>query len=187
MSSGRTSTPIGAASVGFVECAAPLFKLEEGSARLQALRPGRRQSIEAAAASGGVAEEAAHAILAQPIEQDVGQGGAGLAFPRRQSRHAVREMQWQTRVDRQDQHVVVPIFSGGGADGDLVRPGAARRDEFADPPQGLDCLGARRGAGDDLRQRRCRPRIGAKLAGEPGGIGIAGIAPAEPHLVAPGQ
>ena len=133
-----------------------------------------------------VAEEAAHAILAQLIEQDVGQGGAGLALPGRQSWNAVREMQWQTRVDRQDQHVVIPIFSGGGADSDLVRPGAARRDEFADPPQGLDCLGARRGAGDDLRRRRCRPRIGAKLTGEPGGIGVAGIAPVEPHLMRQG-
>lgn len=60
-------------------------------------------------------------------------------------------MQWQTRIDRQDQHVVVPIVSDGGADGDLIRAGAARRDEFADPPQGLDRLGARRRAGDDLR------------------------------------
>jgi hypothetical protein len=55
----------------------------------------------------GVAEKAAEALFDSTVKQDVGEDGAGLAFPRRQSRHTVREMQPQTSVRRQHQHVVI--------------------------------------------------------------------------------
>ena len=55
--------PISAASMGLVECTAPLFKLEEGSARAKALRPRRGQLSEGAAVCGGMPEKAADALL----------------------------------------------------------------------------------------------------------------------------
>ena len=58
--------------MGLVECTAPLFKLEEGSARSKARRPRRRQLGEGAAVCGGMPEKAADALLTQPVEQDVG-------------------------------------------------------------------------------------------------------------------
>ena len=91
------------------------------------------------------------------------------------------------RPTAKHQHVVVPVLQWPWRRRrSHLAAVAARRDEFADPAQGLTASERGVGAGDDLRQRRWRPRIGAKLTGEPGGIGVAEIAPAEPHLMRQG-
>ena len=101
-----------------------------------------------------MAEKAADALLTQPVEQNVGEGSAGLTFPRRQSRHTMREMQRQTSVRRQHQHVVIPVLRRRRAHGDLFWARPTRRDEFAYPTQGFDGLSTWLGAGDGLRRRR---------------------------------
>ena len=113
-----------------------------------------------------MAEEPADAILAEAVEQDVGERGAGLAFARRKSGHAMREMERQLRVRRENQEVLVPVLGRRRADRDLFRTRAAGGDQLAHPAQRFDDFGVGVGARDDLeRTRRRRLRIDDPIAG----------------------
>ena len=72
--------PVGAAGMGLIKRAAPLIELEKRGTGLQALGPRWRKIIETLAAAGGVAEKSAHTILAEPIQQHIGERCAGLAL-----------------------------------------------------------------------------------------------------------
>jgi len=63
-----------------IEGAPPLIELEERGARPKTLGPGRWEGLKSTAATGGVSEQPAHAVLAEPVQQDIGERRAGLAF-----------------------------------------------------------------------------------------------------------
>ena len=73
-----------------------------------------------------MAEQSPEAILAKPVEQDVGKCGARLSLARCEDRHAVREMEWEIRVRDENQEVLVLVLGGRGTDRDLIGSRAAR-------------------------------------------------------------
>jgi hypothetical protein len=94
-------------------------------------------------------EQPPDAILAEAVEQDVGERRAGLSLARGENGDAMREMERQAGVGDQHEEVLVPFGGGGGADRDLFGTRAAGCDELAHPAQRFDDLRARIGAGDN--------------------------------------
>lgn len=77
---GANVHPVGAAGMGLIKRAPPLIELEKRGTGLQALGPRWRKIIKTLAAAGSVAEKPAHTILAEPVQQHIGERRAGLAL-----------------------------------------------------------------------------------------------------------
>ncbi len=126
----------------------PSLRRVEHEAAGQVPGPALRQGAEGRAVPGDGPGEAQHAIAIEPLQQQVGQGRAGLAVAGRQGAPAVREMHVDVRLGRERQHEVVVVARRRGRDGDVARRDAAG-EMAAGPAEGLHHLVTRAGAARD--------------------------------------
>ncbi len=132
----------------------PSLRRVEDEAAGQVPAPALRQGAEGRAVSGDGPGEAQHAIAIEPLQQQVGQGRAGLAVAGRQGAPAVREMHVDVRLGRERQHEVVVVARRRGRDGDVARRDAAG-EMAAGPAEGLHHLVTRAGAARDRHLGPC--------------------------------
>ncbi len=132
----------------------PSLRRVEDEAAGQVPAPALRQGAEGRAVSGDGPGQAQHAIAIEAVQQQVGQGRAGLAVAGRQGAPSVREVHVDVRLGRERQDEVVVVARRRGRDGDVARRDAAG-EMAASPAESLHHLVTRAGA---ARDRHLGPR-----------------------------
>lgn len=130
-----------------------------------------------------MAEKSPDTILAEAVEQDVGERRACLALARCEDRQAVRKMQRKVGIRREHEKMLVPFLGGRRADRDLVGSRTACGNELAHPTQRFDGLGARVGTGNDGHVGRRIVGACDDLPGKPVRVRRSGFSPDETDRV----
>ena len=145
----------------------PLVRGPEGGGSGHPAQRIPRNGSERPASAAQTRQQPAHAILRQPLDQELRESCTCLPVRRRKGRDAVTEMDREVGLEHGGEEVFVPFAGVRRHDRDVAGRGFPGRDQAPRPPQRRDRFGSRIGADDDAGFRRGHRKVGMETSFDP--------------------